>query len=367
MKNIQPDSNSLFKRVGLHILFWFCFVNFFGLLWGSYKGEYAREYFVLLLELPIRVLIVYFNLYILLPRYLLSRQYVAYSFALTGAMLIAGTVQYFLVYSIYYPIYAPEFLAEGYFSIYKFVKYAIGLNTVILITTIIKILKYWYKDQQTAQTLAREKLEAELKLLKGQIHPHFLFNTLNNLYSLTLKKSDCAPEIVLKLSELMNYMLYEAAQPQVTLEKEIQYIQNYIALEKIRYAERVEINFNIRGQIGGFQIAPLLLLPFVENSFKHGVSGEIERAWITIDLSVKDQLLIYKVENSKANFKVHSQRDYAQGIGLQNLRRRLELIYKDRHELKILDEEGTYLAILKITLDPLSLETKKVKSKEVVL
>jgi sensor histidine kinase YesM len=326
-------------------------VNFFGLLWGSYQGEYLREYATLFLELPIRIFIVYFNLYFLIPRFLLTKQYFAYAISLFSAMLLAGTAQYLVVYHFLYPIYFPEYLADGYWNIYKFIKYGIGLNTVILVTTVIKILKYWYKDQQTAQELSREKLEAELKLLKGQIHPHFLFNTLNNLYSLTLKKSDCAPEIVLKLSELMNYMLYEASATQVALTKEIQYIQNYLTLEKIRYADRVEINLNQRGQLSSYQIAPMLLLPFVENSFKHGVSGEIEKAWVSIDLSVKDNWLTYKVENTKSNDKGYAKRDYAEGIGLKNLQRRLEIIYPNRHELKIFAEESTYLAILKVQLE----------------
>jgi LytS/YehU family sensor histidine kinase len=146
-------------------------------------------------------------------------------------------------------------------------------------------------------------------------------------------------------------MLYEASATQVALTKEIQYIQNYLTLEKIRYADRVEINLNQRGQLSSYQIAPMLLLPFVENSFKHGVSGEIEKAWVSIDLSVKDNWLTYKVENTKSNDKGYAKRDYAEGIGLKNLQRRLEIIYPNRHELKIFAEESTYLAILKVQLE----------------
>ncbi len=338
-------------RIPLHILFWVGTVVFFGVLWGSYVDEYVKEFTILLIELPVKIAIVYINLYILIPRYLQNKRYEEYLLWLIPSMILAGAFQRVVAYYFIYPQYFPEAMT-GVINFYKIIKYAVSLNTIILFTTTVKIIKYWYQDQRAAQRLAQEKLEAELKFLKGQIHPHFLFNTLNNLYSLTLKKSDCAPEVVLKLSELMDYMLFGTTAPLVPLEKEIKYIKNYIALEKIRYGDRVDISLNISGEISGNHIAPLLLLPFLENSFKHGVSGEIERAWVTIDLNIKQGQLVYKVENSKCCEEVqHTGRTYAQGIGLKNLKRRLALIYKDRHDLRIWDEESTYLAILKIQLE----------------
>ncbi|NJO01699.1 MAG: histidine kinase, partial [Bacteroidia bacterium] len=336
----------------LHGLFWISYLSFFGILWGSYEGAYLREFAMLAVQIPVAIGVVYLNLYGLIPRYLHQKDYPAYALYLGLAMIVAGGLQRIISYYIIDPYYFPQTLSWSLLSPYKIIKYAVGLNTVVFFTSIIKILQYWYADQQMAQQMTQEKLEAELKFLKGQIHPHFLFNTLNNLYALTLQKSDCAPEVVLKLSELMDYMLYQTNARLVTLKQEITYLKNYISLEKIRYGERVDIGFHVSGDLHAHRIAPLLLLPFIENSFKHGVSSELDKAWVSIDLTLRDNTLIYKVENSRSNQPVkHSRRDYAEGIGLDNLKRRLALIYKEGYDLKIFDEETTFLAVLKLNLD----------------
>ena len=174
-------------------------------------------------------------------------------------------------------IFEPVILGSAeYWDGYKIAQNALEINMLVVFMSSVKILRHWYKTEQHTRNLEREKLEAELKFLKAQIHPHFLFNTLNNLYSLTLKKSDYAPEVVLKLSGLVNYMLYYTKEQAVPLAKEIESIHNYIALEKIRYGKELEIAFDVSGNIGSSMISPMLLLPFIENSFKHGVSDEIK-------------------------------------------------------------------------------------------
>lgn len=368
--NLLKTYKSNQQRILLHVLFWVSYVLFFSILWGSYDDQYYREFKVQALLLPGRMLIVYLNLYFLLPRFLLQKRYVQYILWLIPLTLLIGLQNRFMIYYFYYPIYDPDFIKTSFLttevlikydipthvanpvSLFKIIKYAVSLNTVLLLTTGVKILKFWYKDKQATKLLEKEKLEAELKFLKGQIHPHFLFNTLNNLYALTLKKDEHAPEIVLKLSDLMNYMLYDTNTQYIDIEKEINYIKNYIALEKIRYGNRVDISFNIAGQIAGNKIAPMLILPFVENSFKHGVSGEIEDAWITIDLLIQGNDMTLKVENSKSlEYVKRSQREYASGIGLANVKRRLDLLYKDQYELKIFDDEpSSYLVVLKLKL-----------------
>jgi LytS/YehU family sensor histidine kinase len=205
--------------------------------------------------------------------------------------------------------------------------------------------------EKTAQDLEKGKLEAELKLLKSQINPHFLFNTLNNLYVLALNSSNRAPEVVYKLSQLMSYMLYESNQTHVALGKEIQYVQNYIALEKIRYGDRLDVALNIFVEdTEGIQIPPLLLLPYIENCFKHGVCNQIDKVWVRIDILVQDEQLVLKVENSKSYFPEDLTRKKS-GIGLYNARKRLDLIYKDCYNLQIFNEDETFLVILKIQLN----------------
>ena len=194
----------------------------------------------------------------------------------------------------------------------------------------------------------KEKLTAELQLLKAQVHPHFLFNTLNNLYALTLRKSDGAPEMVLKLSGLLSYMLYECNATEVPLEKEIRMLENYVDLEKLRYGSRLDVSLNFTGDIRGKTITPLLLIPFVENAFKHGSSEQLEQAWISLDLAVEGNRMSFKLVNSKdAN---ESPGGGAGGIGLVNVRKRLELIHANNYELKITPQEETFLVYLSLEL-----------------
>ena len=193
----------------------------------------------------------------------------------------------------------------------------ISIYTVAVAAAAIKFLKRNYHHEQLANAFKEEKLDAELKFLKAQIHPHFLFNTLNNLYSLTLQSSSKSSEVVLKLSNLLDYMLYECNVKEVPLNKEINQIQNFIDLEKLRYGERLEVSFTAKGDFHNKRIPPLLLIPFIENAFKHGVSQEIENTFVSIDLTAKQNQLIFKVENSKTNEHTTNDKTYTKGIGLK--------------------------------------------------
>ena len=349
-------NHSLWKnRIFQHLAFWAVYVLFYGFLWGSYDDNYERSFVAELIDLPVKLGLVYVTLYVLMPRYLLQKLYAEFFGILLPLLILSGLVLRIIYFNYFIPKYVPTHASEPFWNFFRIIKTTVHLNTVVFITATIKLVKHWYQHQQTAQLLEKDKLEAELKFLKAQIHPHFLFNTLNNLYSLTLKKSDAAPEVVLKLSELMDYMLYQTSEAQVPLDREINYLRNYIALERIRYGNRLDISFNVSGDVGGYAIAPMLLLPFVENSFKHGVSGEIEAVWVTIDLKVKDGILSLKVENSKSpGSRQLTAGNYSEGIGLKNVKRRLELLYGNQYELTITDEETSYLVDLRLTLNPLS-------------
>ena len=339
-------------RLLLHLLFWACYVCFFGLLYGSYIDDYYNAFMVELIELPFKMTLVYFNMYFLMPQYLLQKRYLEFFIYLLLMMLAISTLMQFVLMPILiHPLICPTTCTEDNLTLYRFIKNVVNLGYLVSISAAIYLLKNWYRHQQSAQTLAQGKLEAELKFLKGQIHPHFLFNTLNSLYSLTLKKSENAPEVVLKLSGLMDYMLYDAAAAKVPLEKELNYIQNYIALERIRYGDRVDITYTETGGIAGRQIAPMMLLPFVENAFKHGVSTETSNAWIRIDVKVQGDKLVVLVENCKCYEKASSShRDLASGIGLKNVRRRLELLYEGRYSLEVEDEPESYAVRLELDL-----------------
>lgn len=340
-------------RFNKHILFWMLYVSFFAILYGSFNDDYLMQLQLQLLFLPEKMVATYVVIYLLMPKFLLQRKYASFFLWLLIVLLISGFIHWASAIYIEKPFFFPneDWGDVGLFYIGKIIKSVTYIYPVVAIAVVIKLFKRWFAYQQTTQHLKQEKLEAELKFLKAQIHPHFLFNTLNNLYALTLKKSDAAPDVVLRLSDLLNYMLYECNATWVELKKEVELLENYIELERIRYDHRLDITYSIRGDIGSKLIAPMLILPFVENSFKHGVSEETHNAWVSIDIIIDDHEMVLKVDNSKSNFKAEDEQDYRAGIGLNNVKRRLELLYPDNHELKTIESEETYLIILRLNFD----------------
>ena len=212
-------------------------------------------------------------------------------------------------------------------------------------------MKYLYLKEQRNLQLQKQNTEAQLQLLKAQVHPHFLFNTLNNIYAHTQATAPVAARLVTGLSDMLRYMLYEGAQPLVPLEKELNLLQDYIMLEQVRYGNELDVNMNLPPQTDGLYIAPLLLLPFVENCFKHGASHMLEQPWITFTVTVEDVRLHMKLVNGKAPGPV-SKGTAANGIGISNVRRRLQLLYgQKRHQLKITNAEDVFIVDLKLVLD----------------
>lgn len=223
------------------------------------------------------------------------------------------------------------------------------MNVMAAFTSMIVLFKYWMSKQKAFLSAEKEKVNAELQLLKAQIHPHFLFNTLNNIYSFSLERSPKTPQMILKLSSLLSYMLYECKINDVLLEKEIEIMKNYIDLEKERYGNRLEISINIEGDIHDKFIAPLLFLPFLENSFKHGTSEQLEKPWLSIDISVKNYQLRCKIINSKNEISL----PHENGIGIMNVQKRLRYLYPEKHELKLNDEGSYFIVSLLLDLKPL--------------
>ena len=339
-------------RMMWHLIFWVVFISFFALVYGSFSEDYGRQYLMLLTDAYIQIPAVYFTLYFLMPRFLFREKYTEFLIYLIVVILFFSALTWFNYVFVQEPLfwgdddYVPKLINLG-----KMLKHTTKIYPVLVLSIVIKWFKYWYKEQKSNRLLVEEKLKAELNFLKAQVHPHFLFNTLNNLYALTLKNSSSAPEVVLKLSDLLNYMLYECAADSVLIEKEIKLLRDYIDLEKIRYGDRLDIAVNVRGNAAGKWIAPLMILPFVENSFKHGVSDEINDSWVSIDISLVDEKLTLKVENSKSKEEQNvDQFNYKEGIGLKNVKRRLELLYPEMHTLELLDTDEAFLIILTLDL-----------------
>ncbi|MCI4670017.1 MAG: histidine kinase [Bacteroidia bacterium] len=342
------------NRIFAHLAFWVAYVGFQAFFTYTDNGVLFTPFEALLVELLLitpKLLSVYFTLYFLIPRYFLKGVYWLFAIGVFFILMASGILNRVLVMFVFYPIKFPDLPLESFWKFSRVIEYGLDILGVLLLASIIKIFKYWYEEQQNARSMIQEKLEAELKFLKGQIHPHFLFNTLNNLYALTLKKSDDAPEVVLRLSGMMDYMLYDASAPYVVLEQEIESLHNYISLERIRYGKELDIRFEVEGDISQVKIAPLLLQPFVENSFKHGVSESIEEKWIHIDVKVIEGVLYFKVENSKIpEEKKDDAKRVSGGIGLKNVRRRLQLLYQGQYTLDTEEKSRSFEVNLRLPL-----------------
>lgn len=352
---------SLKRHILWHISFWLAFVLYYVLIIGSFEGESYTEVFVYrLLDLPVKIVATYFVLYLLIPRFFFKKKILLFCLLCILTLFLAGIFQKLYHYFVYNPILRPGLPNELSFQTLEILKLVLGIYPIVGLAAFIKVGKHWLEKDRASQRLEKEKMEAELNFLKAQIHPHFLFNTLNNLYALTLKKSDKASEVVLKLSHLLNYLLYEGNEQQVPLEKELEVISTYIALEKIRYGDRLEIAYTIEGVAAAKEVAPMLLLPFIENSFKHGASQQLDQVWVRFQVIIQEELLHIKVVNSKSVAPtVRENGAIPKGIGLKNVQRRLDLLYGDSYSLDIQDR-GTYFQInLRIPLNLISAKPNK--------
>ncbi len=207
----------------------------------------------------------------------------------------------------------------------------------------------WFEFDAKKKATENEKLIAELNFLKAQINPHFLFNTLNNLYYLAYSQSPNTTEVIAKLSQMMRYMIYDTNQPKVLLRKEIEYMESYISLERLRLNNQIPVQFNVKGNIDEVWITPLVLITFLENAFKHGVSNSNSDSWVNVDIEVKGKECVFSVENSKRSVPVQQSHEKS-GIGLQNVQRRLELSYPERYHLDVKDSTDRYSVKLNLTL-----------------
>ncbi|MDB5241299.1 MAG: putative signal transduction histidine kinase [Spirosoma sp.] len=351
----NPESRQRLKR---HLLFWL--VVYIALpisLCATYVLAAIRSHSLtplsqlaqlLLVYLPYMVTFVYVGLYWVLPPVLIKqyglfvRRYLSYA--------CSGLITHYLIrIFIVLPLRAGH---PAVFTNYHSFFSPAGFLTMLVLTGVavgIKLFRVWYQRNQANQQLVRQTLLIELQVLKAQLHPHFLFNTLNNLYSLILKQSPQASAMVLKLSKLLHYMIHECSSPLVPLGKEIEFIQDYIELEKLRYGPRLTVAIDVSGQPNTTFIAPLVFIPFVENAFKHGAAKQIDSACIDMALTVQDNILRFRLENSHSEPAGDATRE-GEGLGLMNVRKRLALLYPNAHELTIQATASSFIVELSITL-----------------
>ncbi len=344
----------LSKRPVYHGLFW---LALFGLMRWIDEYEGVELWFALgneTIQLLFYVVLVYWNLLYLIPNYLARFAFMYFGLLLASCAIVTP-IEVLVLYLKYGGLeYAEQEFYRGNLVSHQVLIFW-GNVLVMLVSTVLRVVMDWWRYQNEKQALVTQTVQSELRFLKSQINPHFLFNTLNNLYALTLKKSDKAPEIVLKLSEIMRYMLYECNEKQVPLSKEIQYIYNYLDLERLRQPKDADIRFVVEGHISDQMVAPLLFVPFLENSFKHGLNHTVNGAgFVRLKLSVQKDELEFFIENSKVEHIPKQNHARSGGIGLANVRQRLQMLYPESHTLEVADEPNRYAVTLLLKIITLS-------------
>src|SRR5258706_1974878 len=355
---IYSDNRSFrWKR---HFLFWTAVFFYHLLRIGIMMPALNWKSFLSMLELAIvwgiliNMIFSYSIVYFLLPAYFIKKKYVQFTL---GLVLLYALIQVLVLVHGFIIAGGSIFEGIGYNKLMKLSRFVRpgfirGFGNPPLICCLLlalKTLKNWHLEQLKTESLARENANAELQLLKAQIHPHFLFNTLNNIYSFSLSQSPQAGMLVKKLSGMLNYMIHECEEKMVPLEKELQLLQDYMGLEKVRYGKRLDMQVEINGECENKGIAPLLMIPFVENSLKHGTSQMLRHPWIKLEVTIFEKQLFFRLSNSKPSLVL--PKGESQGIGLMNAKKRLQLLYPGKHQLDVSSTEETFAIFMQIMLE----------------
>lgn len=283
--------------------------------------------------------LVYLNIRVLIPQLLETKKYALYGVAILTLLALTYGVHE-LTFEIAIPLLPIDYYIVSFVD-------PIVLITVfsiyLILSTLIKLSESWFKVQQ----LQQDKLAMELESLKFQVNPHFLLNSLNNVYGLALKKSDDTPEVILKLSNILKHMLYESTSDQINLSSELSYLEDYVELQKLRVSDNVRITLNISGSYDGLQIAPFLLINLIENSFKHGLRGSLDNPFALFEISIEANNLFFSSRNSLGQNELIETE--GGGLGLKNVRRRLELLYPKKHSFTVVKKDKEF--ITKLSLD----------------
>jgi len=332
------------KQLILHACIWAAILLFF--MYLASDGKIVHSTIVLFVYFGIiNISVFYINYLFILPSFLNQKKYFWCAFAMILLIIASAFIKCGLAY-YFYDIVIKRYGAKQIIDFWDYYSGAAFVSAVfITLGTVLKFISDWFLNEKVKSRLENEKLIAELAFLKSQINPHFLFNSLNNIYSLAYQKAEKTPEAILKLSEIMRYMLYESNVDKVSLSDEIRYLENYIELQKLRFKDNIHIKFEIIGNPSGHKITPLILISFVENAFKHGIATDMDVP-ISITLNLSQDKLFFLVVNKKSELN----KDITGGIGLPNVKRRLDLLYKNRYSLNIDDKNDIYSCELNLNL-----------------
>ena len=346
--NLSNMKNTILQlsRPKQHFLFWVLIYVYNTLYLGFLTNAYGYQFVHFGAMLPFILIVAYFNHNILIPQYLLQKKFFLYGILLiTSLTIMAFTIQAVLNLLVYANICPIDYFPYGILNAKPVIKRIVEGLTIITLMTGLKLVRNWFKQHETVQRLEKSNLENELQLLKSQIQPHFIFNTLNNIYSLSVLKSDKTPVIIEKLSQLFSYLVYDSNHKDLPIAKEIQLIENYIDLEKIRIGDNMDIQLEVEECIYQYHVPPYLFMPFVENAFKHG--NKTDGFKLKLNWEFDSNFIIFTCINNINRLNPLYQ---SGGSGLGNLRKRLALIYGQQYFLDCVKKDGIYEAVLKIPI-----------------
>ncbi|SHL09431.1 Histidine kinase [Chitinophaga jiangningensis] len=335
------------NRVCQHILFWDISYYYLLVFFSAESPQKIDLIYTTVFHLPL-VTGVYINLDILIPRLLRRQQYFVYAISVVALIALTAGFNMLLFNKVVDYIF-PGYFFISYYSFTELVQFAV---IYVGLTTLLKLSRGWFQLMESENRLMRlqsEKADTELLYLKSQINPHFLFNTLNSIYSLSLRKDDKVPPTLLKLAAVMRYMIYESNDALVLLESEINYLRDYIALHQVRNAGKADIRFEVNGDAGKSRVAPFMFIVFVENGFKHGVEAGMNDTFLHVRMDITGRDLYLSVKNNKGLVD-ETENDAHKGLGLQNVKRRLDMLYPGRHQLVIQEDDVTYAVTLQLQL-----------------
>lgn len=336
--------NGFFQKYKLHhIIFW---VLVFALWYYLRYQDYTTKRIavkITLLKVADLAALVYLTNYILIPRFLYKKKYVDFITAFITMLIISAFLKVYMMSEI---LDQPKLFSLSGNLKERLYENVISDFFLVVAGAAFRLIVDYIKMQQRLAEVAKEKAETELSFLKSQMNPHFLFNSLNSVYFLIKKDNAEARNALHKFSEMLRYQLYEASDARIPVEKEIAYLKDYVDLQQLRKDERYAVQFNCAEDVKGFQIEPLLLIPFVENAFKHISHSSEKINFVKLDMSRSNGTLLFSIENSKEMERINTQRQG--GIGLANVKRRLELLYPGKHELDIDETDSTFSVKLKL-------------------
>jgi len=346
------------KRILYHILFWISYVIFKSYL--NYEAEaflvkHKSNFEFFLENILTQIIFLIVKIPLVYTLFYIANKYLTKIWNLYKTTLLVTLL--FIISSVCYAFISHYFVMNVVFKQPIEFKMVITIGSFLYsffvlcftsgIAMAIKLIRVNIRQKEAEQELLKKKLETELNLLKSQVNPHFLFNTLNNIYALAIKKSEHTAPVVMKLSKLLRFMLYESSNDRILLSQEVKLLEDYIDLEKIRYSDRLTLKISIQNSTTDAKITPLLLLPLIENAFKHGASESMSSAFITIELKEVNNVLTLRIENSKEEKDLS---EIKESIGLKNVRRQLELTYSD-FKLEISNKQNSFIVYLQINLN----------------